>query len=367
MTKPRLWDPCVSHRGEAAEQFLSGFFAEAHRKILLVAAAGFDPRSRKICERLAALAADRTRAVLVREERPNPHPELVRLAEGNVARLAALFPRHEIARVPIFARDGAVIGGREIARALQGYDPDEVSDVVIDLSALSVGVAFPAVRQFFERVRLRGGTTSVHVTVTDQPMIDREIAAVPSDRVEPVHGFRGGYGLDANASASKLWLPQLTHTRREALEKIRSTINPDDICPILPFPASDPRLADGLVEHYGALFESAWEVDSRNLVYADERNPVDLYRSILGIDDARSRVFAGVGGSMLVLSPLGSKALAVGSLLAAMDRDFPVVYMEAIGYNVDFTRLDQQRAAAGEVIHVWLCGEAYPLGKGSAA
>ena len=43
---------------------------------------------------------------------------------------------------------------------------------------------------------------------------------------------------------------------------------------------------------------------------------------------------------MVILSPLGSKALAAGALMAAMERDFPVAYVESMSYSVNFEELD---------------------------
>jgi hypothetical protein len=128
----------------------------------------------------------------------------------------------------------------------------------------------------------------------------------------------------------------------------------------LPFPAADPRLPDLLIEHYGEEFENTWQVDARDVVYASERGPLDLYRTILRMDDSRKRVFAQIGGSQIILSPVGSKALAVGALMAALERDFTIMYVEALGYSADFARLDAALAAQpAELVHVWLHGEAY--------
>ena len=38
---------------------------------------------------------------------------------------------------------------------------------------------------------------------------------------------------------------------------------------------------------------------------------------------------------MLILSPLGSKVMVLGALLAALDRDLPVVHLEYIGYELE--------------------------------
>jgi hypothetical protein len=87
------------------------------------------------------------------------------------------------------------------------------------------------------------------------------------------------------------------------------------------------------------------------------------------MDDSRKRVFAEIGGSQIILSPVGSKALAVGALMAALDRDFTIMYVEALGYSADFARLDAVRETqTAELVHVWLSGEAYapPGGKETA-
>jgi len=102
---------------------------------------------------------------------------------------------------------------------------------------------------------------------------------------------------------------------------------------------------------------STWAVEPRDIVYAHERDPLDLYRTILRIDGARQRVFREVGGSMTLLSPLGSKVLALGALMAALDRDFPVAYVESIDYDVRPETIEKMEPR-GEIVHVWLRGGA---------
>lgn len=360
MSAGLLWDPCVAHRGDEARNFVATFFAQPNRRVLLVAGAGFDPRSGIACAALAAVAQARITAAFIREERPDPLSPLVDLAEKNLAAMKALVATSNIHRIDVFAADGAVVGGRAAVSAIRAYAPETFTDIIIDLSALSVGVGYPLVRYFFERVRRLPGAPNLHVMVTDEPITDNAIVATASDAVGTVHGFKGGFGLDKNARSIRLWLPQLVANKNIVLDRIRSYVDPHEVCPILPFPAIHPRLPDDLIERYGAEFESTWEVDSRNLVYADQRNPLDLYRTILRIDDARKRVFAGVGGSMVILTPLGSKALAAGALMAAMERDFPVAYVESIAYSVDLDQLNRRAEQHSELVHVWLTGEAYP-------
>ncbi|OKH72774.1 hypothetical protein EB72_20125 [Mycobacterium sp. SWH-M1] len=111
-----------------------------------------------------------------------------------------------------------------------------------------------------------------------------------------------------------------------------------------------------MMEYRDELLE-AWEVDSRNLVYADEYDPLDVYRTILRIDDLRRPVFETTGGSTIIVSPTGTKLMALGSLMASIERDLPVAYLEAEAYEMD------ENVAVSEenpiLVHLWLEGVAY--------
>ncbi|MFB3893965.1 MAG: hypothetical protein ACE15C_18300 [Phycisphaerae bacterium] len=296
--------------------------------------------------------------MFIREQRPAPLSDLLSRADQNTEAMLEMLPESQVVSVDVFAEDGAVIGGRQAIQALRGLDLASVSDIIIDVSALSIGVSFPIVRHCLGAASGRAGAANIHVMVQNCPAIDGAITATASDRVGTIPGFQGGLGLDATADAVRLWLPQLAIGKKATLDRVFAFVDPDDICPVLPFPAAHPRQADQLLEHYQEELDSTWEVDGGSIVYADETNPLDLYRTILKIDDARRRVFQDIGGSVSILSPVGSKALAVGAMLAAIERDLPVVHVEAIGYAVDLGHLDQSVVPV-DLIHLWLSGSAY--------
>ncbi|PDT16095.1 hypothetical protein CO670_15045 [Rhizobium sp. J15] len=357
MARNWRWDPCVSHDGGEAEAFVADYFALNKRKTLLIAGAGFDPRATQVADQLIAAGAD-VRGLFVREQRPNPVPELTRRAEANMERLQAGVPVSEIVAIDIFGPDGAVIGGRNVAMAASRQDIVDITDVIVDISALSVGTAFPLIRFFVERIDRGKGPPNLHLFVAHDPNLDSQISSVASDAPGYVHGFKGGLTLDAASKAAKLWLPQLAKGRQQALSRVHDFVAPHDTCPILPFPARDPRLGDHLAEEYIVEFDSAWKVDARDVVYADEQDPLHLYRTILGLDDLRKPVFRGAGGSILILSPLGTKVMSLGALMAALERDLPVAYLESIGYN--FIPSVDLASSAPHLIHVWLEGDVYP-------
>ncbi len=352
------WERCVRHHGDQARGFMQSLFTQAHRRVMLIGGAGFDPRSPVVPEMLGPIVGDRIRGLFLREERPRPNSRQETAARDNIHRIQAVVPASTIASVRVFATGSmAITGGREAVRALQGASVESATDIVLDLSALSIGVAFPVTRHLLEELDAARAPVNLHLVVVDHPAIDGAIRTIASDSVEVMPGFKGGLGLDANANAAKLWVPQLALGQLAILSRIRTAVGPDGVAPILPFPASTPRAGDELIEEYAEQFESEWQVQAGDIVYASESRPLDLYRSLLHIGDKRRRVFEQMGGSLIVLSPIGGKVAAIGAMLAAIERDFPIVYVEATGFTSDASALAKAASSPGGLVHLWLRGE----------
>ena len=160
MAREYRWDPCVAHRGPEVDRFIAEYFVLPDRRIVLIAGAGFDPRSTAVATLLATSGAA-VRALFIQENRPNPAQDLLDRSSRNSSALLAAIADREFMPVEIFGADGAVTGGRNVITILGRQDFDGVTDVVIDISALSVGTSFPIIRYFVERVeRRRGPPTS---------------------------------------------------------------------------------------------------------------------------------------------------------------------------------------------------------------
>jgi hypothetical protein len=358
--RPFRWDSAVGFRGEEFLTFGEHYFGTDTRRVVLIAGAGFDPRAPRLAEHLARWAPGRVSAVFVREERPIPDSLLRALADDHAARIRAAIPNLIEPTLTIFdPTDLAVVGGRQAANLVRAIPLVGTTDVVVDLSAMSVGTSFPLVRALLELAAEHG--FNLHATVVADAALDATIVPQPAETATTIHGFRGELGLDRRADAAKLWLPQLAFGRRELLDRVHAELGPHDTCPILPFPAHDPRAGDQLIDEYLPLLTGAWDVDPRNMIYAAEDDPLDVYRTILELDDARRPVFDGDGGSLCVLSPAGSKVLGLGALMAATERDFPILHVEAVGFIADATALREYTEARGSFAHVWLAGEPYTV------
>jgi hypothetical protein len=350
------WDVCIQHRDNDAIQFFQQYLKDASRQVLCVCGAGFDAQSTEVAKRLAA-ATKRIRGFFIREGRPRPDTALVARADQNEQRLAAMIPTHTVERVAIFSQDiQAVIGGRNIVRAFNQLDLSDITDIFLDMTALSLGVSFPLARVMFERSK-NGVYPNVHLVITTKSSVDDTVRSEIIGRPQFIPGFAQDANLEGESERTKLWLPQLTPTRTGALEIIHTVLQPGETCPIVPFPARNPRAVEELIEVYQGSINDPWRVDDRDFLFAAEDDPLDLYRTILRVDELRRATYASSGGSVTLLSPVGSKAMAAGALLAALERPLPVVYVETERYLAG-----ANTAPAGDtgLVHLWLTGEVYP-------
>lgn len=359
------WSDSPQHRGDQVKEFLSERFSDESRRVLLIAGAGFDPRAQLIPVLLHDVLGERLRTLLLKEERPSASTDLIARAEANQQALTDVLQDYEVAAIDVLSEDLSVVGGRKATRRVAQEFSDGFTDIVIDMSALSLGVGFPVVRCVLERADTPGENSDVHVVLAGHSTVDHIVHAIPLEQSKEVFGFKGNYGIESTSNAAKLWLPQLAYDQRAALGRIYDSLRPHDVCPILPFPSIDPRSGDCLLDHYSAEILDTWDVAPKNVIYAAEGNPLDLYRTILRIDDERAAVFEEVGGSQLLLTPTGSKALALGALMAAVERDLPVHYVESMGYTVDWEKVDRAPENGVNLLHLWLAGEPYSSNNGA--
>jgi hypothetical protein len=328
----RHWENCIANFDEDVDGFVADYFSDPDRRVLLVAAAGFDPRSQRISRMLATALGNRLSAFYIREERPGASDALVIRADENEAALKAIVPDSEFVRIDVFADDGAPVGGARIASRLsQHLVPDAVTDVILDLSALSIGVGFPAARMLLEDCEATSHR-AFHLMIVSNPEMDDRISSVPSSRPGSVRGFSPAIETEGQGLA-QVWIPQLAKGRGLALTQIGANIpRRYKICPLLPFPARNPRRADDLLAEYQTELVNEWTVDPRDMVYASERNPLDCYRTLSTLKTRFDRTMKGTYAPRMVLSPVGSKVLAAGALMAAIEHDMAVHYLETESY-----------------------------------
>lgn len=353
------WSNCITHFDDEVGTFVRDYFADEGRCCLLVAAAGFDPRSQVVARMLARALGDRLSALFIREERGKPDANLVANANANQAALAEIVPDCRVERIDIFGDDGAAVGGSNVAAMLSRTRIDPaVTDVVLDISALSIGIGFPVAKLLLGDCEMASGR-AFHILIVSNPELDDRISSEPAERAMPVKGFSGLGGLSQTLDPARMWIPQLAKGRKTALTNIGLSVGECyKICPVLPFPARDPRRADALVSEYENEIVNEWQVDPRDLVYVSEKNPLDSYRTITTLKERYDRTVEGTYEPLIILSPIGSKVMAAGALMAAIEHDLAVQYIETARYEFDGSdRRDDD--LPDMIVHVLLSGPAY--------
>ena len=352
------WSNCITHFDEEVASFIDDYFSDTARKVLLVAAAGFDPRSQRVSRMLAEALGDRLSAYYIRENRRGASDELVKRADANQEALKEIVPNSTIFALTVFADDGAPVGGaRLVSELLSNPIASDVTDVILDLSALSIGIGFPAAKLLLEDCE-EDGNRAFHLMIVSNPELDDQISSVPSNRISPVKGFAPDLGA-SSLEVSQIWIPQLALGRASTLTKIGASIgNWYKICPVLPFPARNPRRADDLLAEYQSELIDEWEVDPRDIVYASEKNPLDCYRTLSTLKQRFDRTMEGTYEPRMVLSPLGSKVLAAGAMMAAIEHGMSVQYVETESY--DFSAVELSPNDPHDLlVHLVLSGPIY--------
>lgn len=374
MSASARWEQCIAHYGSEVEQFAKDYLVGDGRRVLLIAGAGFDPRASAIATLLAGAGENekRLKAIFLREERPDPDHELVARADAHAKALGTLIPSSEVVSIDVLSpTDGAVVGGQGAVRAIderRNLIVEWATDVVLDMSALSIGISFPIAKYLLAKCEGASPSVNLHVMVAANSALDNAIVSVSGDAVDPVRGFSGSIDLAESATQPKIWLPHLAPGRMQTLQLIRDKLQePVDICPVLPLSATDPRAADRLMLEFESALAQDWEIDPRNVVYAIEDDPLDLYRTISAIYHRFMGVLKDLITSHVVLSPSGNKVLSIGALMAALELDLPVRYVEAVQYLVNWEAIEAFGPERPRLVHVWLAGDAYPTADAHAA
>ena len=344
--------------------FWNSRLGETTVRPLVIFGIGFDPRALRVIEALSQLRSKVTIGCLALEfqGRPAAGPAgqvTEEMVAANRTRLQALGNvKNEGTCVIAFQdADGHSIAGHEVVRAIHAnlQTVRAYSDVIVDISAMPTDVFFPLLN-YLVRECDRLNVSNLHVAITEDPELDAAITGQEYGRADFFHTFR------PRGPGSFVWLPLLGLNRREQLEKIHQQLGSGcvEICPVLPFPASKPRIGDDIVVAYRDLLFEAFEVAYENILYCDEGNPFDIYRKVVEVAQYYKTLDAlkELPPVTTVLSPLSSKTLSLGMLLAAIERQLPVCSVVPGSYVLP-TTLPLESRGAERILEVWLAGEPY--------
>ncbi|MEO7571257.1 MAG: hypothetical protein ABIX10_02360 [Acidimicrobiales bacterium] len=345
-----LWEAAAAAAGEQQSMYVLGV--------------GFDPRSLVGLQQFLALDHPKPPIVgLIELPPPSPASGLSAraLASDNRDAFDRLVASIEVRVVPhqeVHARSNA---GPRVARALtDDAFVASIGHLIIDISSLPASLYFPMIAATLASVdrNVAGFPGEVQVVACENPEVDAAILKLGVNEAAVVGGFRGALEFETDPTGTVIWAPVVGEHAGPALQAIHDFLAPGDVCPILPFPARNPRRADNLLLEHQVVLLDAFRVTPGNLIYADERNPFDLYRTLSRLQEDFREALKALEPTTLALSTHSSKLLSLGALLAAYEHQLPIVAAPAVDYevaDVDLTAL----GVGNQVTCAWLTGVPY--------
>jgi hypothetical protein len=333
-------------------EFFHGFFT-VDKKALFVGTLGFNDACLYFPRLISGLEC--FDFLFLVEERPEVSQVLVDSAEQNKQELLKALCGRSVTfeKVDVIADDTANVAGRNSTLVFRDWLSRGYTDVIVDATTMSRGVCFPIVKQTYLHTTLR-----THVVIADRLSSPLCARAMYTDSPQYMHGFQADMGTDAVKNAIKLWIPQLSENNHDSLERIFRQTQPEEVSPILPFPAANPRRGDDLLHEFQRLIISDWDVNLLDIIYAHESDPSDVFETIKRIHNGRKEALACSKDTppRTILSPNGSKMGSLGMLFSAIELDLPVIYSETMGYRCEDTAVPPvSEITPDRMWHVWLC------------
>ena len=377
MTQYR-WRDYFLRGGDDFIQFWDVFLSDKQRDLLFVLGHGFDTRMCDCAGTILGLGKEGARDALVIDYDEGPHSPSQQYraqSDENRDQLQALFAERGTIRdcnIRMFSPDGRRIGARSIANEFETIKEFlDYTDVIVDISALPRGLYFPMLAKIlvlFDQAQVDIPLPNLHVVVSHSTEQDNQIVDEGVDESAIfLYGFSAAsFEREATQDQPRIWIPLLGANKRLQLERVYALVQPDEICPLLPSPARNPRNVDDIVLEYRDLLFDQLRVEPRNFIYAAEANPFEVYRQIMRSVNHYQQALQPLGGCKVVVSAMSSKLLSLGALLAAYELSqwrceedrvaVGVGHVDAQGYSL---RDPASAVRTSECYTMWLFGECY--------
>jgi hypothetical protein len=366
------WDPYQLCYGAGFDAYWSNRLSDGSRRLLFIVGRGFDARATLTPRRILGLgevAALHGWILRYRNGQPDT-PNTQQKIDANAAAFAQIFGSG-LTEIEIKMRGtgNSHVSSRNTRAAVnRQQELAQYTDVIVDVSAMPRTIGLTAIAQLIalldQLVQSGAPSVNLHVVVAESVVSDgHHTSASLSDTVTSLVGFSGQLTSESTINLPRVWFPVLGEGQSARLERIRSELDPDEICPVIPFPSRDPRRGDRLIEEYRLLLFDDFRVEPANILYASEYNPFEAYRQIYGAINRYRDSLSDLGGCKVFMSPLSSKLLSVGALLACYDHrahsggpdkvNVGIPYVESVAYGEPGDVVD----TGIEVYSLWIRGD----------
>lgn len=382
MSDNRL-DSYVLISNKNINQFWEDHFRfDRNKSVLFILGKGFDIRMNNILKSLISNTSNLLIDCLLieyNEGENSPSHKYSEIIKSNIEDLSLIISQNTNCNlkslfIDIWKKDDREkrrIGDRDISDKIYQYDIDKYTDIIVDISSLPRGIYFSMIGTLLKKMDNDSKYKSVNlfVTVSENFNIDKLINEEGIDeKIKCIHGFGGGIEKESNPKPI-VFLPVLGEKKINDLNRLYTHINPEEICPILPFPSKNPRRSDSLIIDYHKILFDELRIESQNIMYVPEQNPFEMYRIILSTIKNYNNSLNVLDGCKTAVTVFTSKLLTVGVLLASYEinnsKDLKygvgVYNLDAHGYSIIDDNIEELRRinSDSEIFLMWLNGEAY--------
>ena len=361
------WEYYVLLKDDTLRAFWSEHLTTYRRSLLYIVGLGFDPRMlmglRLVLDAGAAAAPD-VLGLRFNEGPVSPslnHQDRVAKNWSTLESLVGSRGSIVVRTLEFWSPEGRRTSSQSARDTFTSIDVFATyTDVIVDISSMPRSVYFPLIARIlylFDRHAAEGAKRiNLHVMVAEDPRLDTEIREEGIDeKAEFMASFVGGFD-EEGISTPKVWIPILGEQRTTQFDRILDRVKPDEICPVLPSPARNPRRADDIMIEYQQILFDEQRLDPRNFLYASEQNPFEVYRQLRAAVQHYENVFQLLGGCRVAISPLSSKLMSLGALLVAYELKerspgVGIAHIESQGYAIEGEHPD------AELFGLWLAGD----------
>lgn len=361
------------------ETFWKSYQENSKPDILFIMGMGFDPRTNLGIESIFSVNTTQRRdTILLRyyrtaEEKENLPTQPVQEHLDRLSRFLqdAGHPSPQIKDVVLRSDDDKSIASINATYIIPDFSVfEKYTDIIIDISAMPRGIFIPLINKCLDLVDQYNSSNEVkknlHVIVAENSKLDSFIEDKGTDEAATyIHGFRIKE-IGKTDEQKEVWIPILGEHQTSQFDKIKIELNPVEVCPIMPFPCDDLRRGDKLIIEYQERLLNDNNVELKNIVYADESNPFQVYRLLNKTIHRYNESFKLLAGCKIIVSALSSKLLTVGAFMAAYEKkkeglNIGIMHVESLKHelNAEYEGQKIEIAKHNKLFEIWLAGAPY--------
>jgi hypothetical protein len=371
------WEPYIFIKGECATSEVWKDIGSINRSFLFIQGAGFDPRmndSIKVFKKSSPSSKVKCLIIEFDEGENSPSWNNADMVSNNISELQTVLGDGYYQKEKIAMWSEGTLNKRRTSSLNAAYlfksfeDIEEYSDIIVDISSMPRSVYFSLIGKLLFLIDSdESKVINLFITVSEDVVLDSNIVDEGLDEAPNfIFGFDGGVELESNSDKPLIWIPVLGENKGSHLDRVFLNFHsmPDEICPIIPFPSVNPRRGDEIVAEYRERLFDNFLVGEQNILYASEQNPFELYRIISKTLKDYNTSLEVLGGCKAVVTPLSSKLISLGALLASYELNIEgygigVNNIEPQGYRI----IDKNTLTNGnksrDLYTLWLTGDPY--------